>query len=317
MKVLIAYDGSGCSDAALDDLVRAGFPDRGEARVISIAESWSPSAFHAPDRDGTHRNWRSERPSQAEIRFEEKQLAEARTFANHAMRRLEKTLPKWHLNSHAAGGSPAREILDCAAEFDPDLIVVGSHGRSACGRIFLGSISQKVLTEARCSVRIARRGSGTELTPVKIIAGFDGSSGSQAVIDELLLRKWGAPCEVKLVTAVESVTPSTIGRFIPPKAIDLERADGPERQLVEQLAEDVLQRLNGCGLGASLSVRAGNPKQVLVEEAEKWNADCIFVGANGSSSLAERYILGTTSAAIAARSQRSVEAVRKRCDCDA
>ena len=38
----------------------------------------------------------------------------------------------------------------------PDLIVVGSHGRSALGRFMLGSVSQKVVTEAHCSVRVAR-----------------------------------------------------------------------------------------------------------------------------------------------------------------
>ena len=42
MKLLIAYDGSRCSDAALDDLTHAGLPGKGEAMVISVAEVWLP-----------------------------------------------------------------------------------------------------------------------------------------------------------------------------------------------------------------------------------------------------------------------------------
>lgn len=40
MKILIAYDGSSCAEAALDDLVRAGLPEAGEFLVISVAEVW-------------------------------------------------------------------------------------------------------------------------------------------------------------------------------------------------------------------------------------------------------------------------------------
>lgn len=42
MKLLIGYDGSRCSEAALDDLTHAGLPVKGEAMVISVAEVWLP-----------------------------------------------------------------------------------------------------------------------------------------------------------------------------------------------------------------------------------------------------------------------------------
>ena len=38
MKILIAYDGSPCADAALDDLRRAGLPCEAEAVVLSVAD---------------------------------------------------------------------------------------------------------------------------------------------------------------------------------------------------------------------------------------------------------------------------------------
>jgi hypothetical protein len=42
MKILIAYDGSDCAEAALDDLQRAGLPVEAEAQIITVAEVWLP-----------------------------------------------------------------------------------------------------------------------------------------------------------------------------------------------------------------------------------------------------------------------------------
>ena len=52
--------------------------------------------------------------------------------------------------------SPASTILEIADSWKPDLIVMGSHGRGAIGRLFLGSVSLRVATEAHTSVRITR-----------------------------------------------------------------------------------------------------------------------------------------------------------------
>ena len=42
MKILIAYDGSECADAALADLPRAGLPRQAEVIVLSVTETWLP-----------------------------------------------------------------------------------------------------------------------------------------------------------------------------------------------------------------------------------------------------------------------------------
>src|SRR5215467_8286329 len=39
-KVLIAYDGSKCADAALEDLRRAGLPAKAHVIVMSVIENW-------------------------------------------------------------------------------------------------------------------------------------------------------------------------------------------------------------------------------------------------------------------------------------
>jgi nucleotide-binding universal stress UspA family protein len=53
-------------------------------------------------------------------------------------------------------GDPRHAILDVAAEWDPDLIVLGSHGRKGLDRFLLGSVSESVVRHAPCSVEVVR-----------------------------------------------------------------------------------------------------------------------------------------------------------------
>lgn len=53
-------------------------------------------------------------------------------------------------------GHPADDICRYAAQHDVDLIVMGSHGRSALKRAILGSVSHAVVNTAGCAVTIVR-----------------------------------------------------------------------------------------------------------------------------------------------------------------
>ena len=311
MKLLVAYDGSRCSEAALDDVVRAGLPGDGEALVVSVAEVWLPPSTSNGKVTDIYLDADSERLIQKHYNKGKKIVAEAETFANHAKERLKRILPGWKVKSKAGYGSPAWEILTQAEDFKADLIVVGSHGRSAISRLILGSISQKVLTEAHCSVRIARGKIEVDPTPMRVVIGYDGSKGAQAAVEAVAERRWRDYSEIRLVAVTDPVTPSAIGRFVPPITHLVQEINQSEREWVEKLAENALITLRGGGFDASLHIHAGNPKQILVEEAERWNADCIFVGANAFGNRLERFLIGSTSAAVAARAHCSVEVVRR------
>ncbi len=310
MKVLVAYDGSRCSEAALDDLVRAGLPESCDLTVISVAENWlvPPTGAHEPAGISPE-----PQPEKAAPRYQEKDqkiVAEATILANHARDRIKRMFPKWRVTSEAAIGSPAGEILAKASEYEPDLIVVGAQGRSAINRFFLGSISQKVLTEAHCSVRVARGRIEVDPTPMRILIGFDGSKGARSAVDEVAKRPWREFSEIRLVTVLEDLTPTAIGRFIPPVATTIERVNESQRERMEKLADDAVKTFRSSTISATSHILAGNPKDILVEEAQRWNADCIFVGANAYGNRMERFLLGSTSAAVAARASCSVENVR-------
>lgn len=49
-------------------------------------------------------------------------------------------------------GDPGSTILRVAAELEPDLLVMGTHGRSGLGRLLVGSVAEKVMRKAPCPV---------------------------------------------------------------------------------------------------------------------------------------------------------------------
>lgn len=310
MKILIGYDGSACSHAALDDLRAAGLPEEDvEAVVISVAEVWLPENVNGNGTDLPDPYL--EKLTEKHRQKAKKVVAESETLARHARERLLKMFPAWKVKSEATFGSPAWEVLAKADEIKTDLIIVGSQGRTAVGRLLLGSISQKVLTEAECSVRVARGRIEVDPMPSRIIIGFDGSAGANAAVEAVAARFWREQSEVKLVAVTDPITPSAIGRFVPPIADWVEEANEGERAWLEKLAESSIQKLQEAGLKTTFFIEAGNPKQVLVEESERWHADSIFVGANRFGNRIERFLLGSVSAAVAARGHCSVEVVRK------
>lgn len=310
MKILVSYDGSACAEAAIDDLVRAGLPDEGEALVLSVAEVWLPPVN---DRSvtGIKLDAHTERMIQNHWKRAEKAVADAQEMANRAKARLQRIVPDWEITAEATYGSPAWEIITRSFRFKPDLIVAGSHGRSAISRLFLGSISQKVLTEARCSVRVARGRVEVDPAPMRILIGYDDSEGARAAVKAVAARKWRDETEVRLVTATDPIYPSMIEKVVPPTAHLIEEVNEGERRWAEKAGEKAMKILRKSGLKASLHVHPGNPKRILVDEAEKWHADSIFVGANAFGSRLERFLLGSTSASVAAHAHCSVEVVRK------
>ncbi len=156
MKILIAYDGSESADKGIDDLRRAGLPNEVDALVVSVAEVWLPPRSDNEALDDSVPLQIS--PALKRARARAAQIVkEAEELAERGSKRVKQIFPGWKVNHEATNGSPAHELLNRSSEWEPDLIVVGSLGRTALGRFVLGSVSQKVLTEAHTSVRVAHQ----------------------------------------------------------------------------------------------------------------------------------------------------------------
>jgi nucleotide-binding universal stress UspA family protein len=53
-------------------------------------------------------------------------------------------------------GDPGDQIVSAAEAEHIDMVIVGSHGRGAVGRLFLGSVSEHVVRNAPCPVLVVR-----------------------------------------------------------------------------------------------------------------------------------------------------------------
>jgi nucleotide-binding universal stress UspA family protein len=61
-------------------------------------------------------------------------------------------------------GDPATEIVRYGRDAGVDLIVMGTHGRTGVERLVLGSVAEKVLRDASCSVLVVKLPRGQPLT---------------------------------------------------------------------------------------------------------------------------------------------------------
>jgi len=311
MKILIGYDGSECADAALDDLNRAGLPPAGEFHIISVAEVWlpppPPSSYEIVE---DARNATSPAHLQRDSAKHCAAAKEVLTLAERARDRVQAMFPNWKVTVDSSCGSAAWELVATADEWKPDLIVVGSHGRTALGRFVLGSVSQRVLTESHCSVRIARGRLEPSNSHVRIVVGTDGSPASEEALKALAARNWPPQSEVKVVMVDDPIAPDFLGKVIPPVGKMIEEDRQEERAWVEKISKSSVDILRDAGIKVSCVLREGDPKQELCKAAEEWHADCIFVGSAGFSNRIERFVLGSISAAVAARAHCTVEVVR-------
>ncbi len=58
---------------------------------------------------------------------------------------------------HARLGDPAKTLLQMCADYNADMLIVGTHGRSGLDRMLDGSVAENVVRHAHCPVIVARR----------------------------------------------------------------------------------------------------------------------------------------------------------------
>jgi len=267
-KILIAYDGSECSDAALDDLKRSGLPESLDAILVTLADVLPPFAenpsVHIPHRVA-------------------KAIHAASRMGALAGMRLREDFPKWDVRLEVECAASAWSLVKIGVQDRPDLIIVGSHRHFvAGGRLILGSVSQRLLYDTQCSVRVARC-AGKRSGPIRIVVGFNGTPQADVAVDAVLSRAWPEGTKLRIVTANERVDSGVI--------------------------DAVAARLRGAHLETSHIFRSGKPASVLVQEALEWDADSIFLGTNNLHGY-QHLLHGSVAATVAAHAQCSVEVVR-------
>lgn len=236
-------------------------------------------------------------PEQGEIA-----LAAAREALGHCTAGLE---------TRVRHGHPAEEILREVEEHPTGLVVVGSRGRSAIARFFLGSVAERVVQHAPCPVLLARPLDG-ELR--KLLVGVDGSECAARALE--WVRQFPLPpdCQVRLVMVLPFLEDLIRTRmFTPPyPAGVLEANQHAEQQRKEGQAqlEQWTAVLNAAGRQADSEIRHGDPAVALLAAAQDWSADLIVVGSQGLGAI-ERFVMGSVSENVVRHASCSVLVVKQ------
>lgn len=181
------------------------------------------------------------------------------------------------------------------------------------GRLILGSVSNEVLNETSCSVRVARCPIKKVDSPIRIVLGFDGSPSARLVVHEAARRVWPAGSEAHVIAVHAHVRPVGVASILPMAAAIISEGLDEDLAKTQEMVEAAVEDLRaGAGLRVTSEIIEGDPKSVLIGEAKKFEADTIFVGSRGLQSGLKQLIVGSVSSAVVNGAHCSVEVVRER-----
>jgi nucleotide-binding universal stress UspA family protein len=278
MKLLIAADSAISTEVLVDAVGIRPWPEGTTAHVLSVVA----------DMDVPEEVWREAGYGKGAVRREMETRGEQVT---PVAKRLEEIgIPAEVV---VARGDARHLIPFYARKWSSDLIFVRAHVRKDLTHWMLGSVARAVVTSAPCTVQIVRDAPG-DRTPHngrRVLLATDGSEISAAAYRAVAERPWPRESEFRIVSVEE------------PWVIKSSRLE--PREAVTS-AEQVLA---SAGLKASGEVLSGNVKEVILEEARRWDADLIVVGSHGRRGF-KRFLLGSVSEAVAMNAHCSVVVVR-------
>lgn len=138
-QILVPVDFSECSRKALRYALALASQFGGAIRLIHVIEAaYVMGDFGAADYAAL----------EAELKTEaEKQLS------GLAESEIGSTVP---CTTTLCNGRPATEIAEAAREFEADLVVIATHGRTGLKHVLLGSVAENVVRHAPCPVLTVR-----------------------------------------------------------------------------------------------------------------------------------------------------------------
>jgi len=145
MKVLIAIDDSECSDLALQSVSQNCWTTGTQFIILTVIEPFSLQ--HT-----VNETYYLEAAAQAQEDYSEY----CKKFIDDKVDHLKSKFVESKVEGKVIEGDIASTIIQEAEDQDVDLIVLGSHGRRGLQKFLLGSVAEKVVSHAPCSVQIAK-----------------------------------------------------------------------------------------------------------------------------------------------------------------
>lgn len=270
MKILLPVDGSPLSDVAVAFVAHRPAPggERLEIDLLNVQPPIPPRAGRAVDAD-IARAWHE---------------AEAGKVLRPAVDVLQAAQlePAWF---HRVG-YPGVVIAEWAEEHASDLIVMGSHGRTAAKNLIFGSVTQTVLSYTSVPLLVLRAPRLPTRASLRVGIAVDGSDCSLAAARFVVehLGFFGPRARFALLHVVDRAEPSEpapAGRRAAP-AIEASKA---EALACERVVAPAHQLFVAAGQEVERVCATGHPGIEIADWARKAGLDLLVMGSHGRGSL--------------------------------
>lgn len=196
------------------------------------------------------------------------------------------------VSSRFLTGVPWDQIVETLSA-DPafDLAVMGTHGRTGLGRVLLGSVTEKVVRHAPCSV-LAVRPHGEANVFKHILCPVDFSDDSRTALERAAELSAPTGAQITLLNVIE---PPVTYSGEPPVSDYLGDIEKGSTQLLAEWASNLSSRL---AVPVTTEIRIGNAGgQTLAYLHAHPELDLVVVGSHGRTGI-RRALLGSVAEKI-------------------
>lgn len=197
--------------------------------------------------------------------------------------------------TEVVAGDPAEEIVAAARRNHSDLICMATRGRSAIGRAFLGSVTDRVLHSCEIPMLIIRPRDGRNGAPVPapvetVVVGLDGSGFAESALEYGIRLASQIPARLVLLRATAAAvrTSAWVEETIFPAHDFIQSLGEQARHYLERMAE----RAASAGIEPEIHVGPQTAPAELVGAAARYPSPLMVLATRGRSGLS-RWVLGS------------------------
>ena len=217
----------------------------------------------------------------------------------------DKTL--YHGTAEIVVGTPAKSIVEYAANSGVDLIVMGTHGRGGMAHVLLGSVAERVVRTAACPVVTIRQAPAQTIARILVPTDFSETSDGALEYAYQLAEQFGASLQLLHVLDDPFVTEGLAAEAYMTEAPVLRTAMLRDAQ--EKLARRAVARKPGA-LTIDTEVLFGHGAKTIAEYAATTAADLIVMGTHGRTGMAH-LLLGSVAERVVRMATCPVFTVRQ------
>ncbi len=278
MKIILAVDGSPCSQKAEVALRTLPLPESVQLKIVTVC----PSAdLHAM----------SSVPETIQLLVDQCR-GQALALLNEVAARCQQWCPQ--IETELLDGHPVREVVLAADRDRADLIVVGARGQGVVSRFFLGSVSDGIAQQAHCSVLVVRHNGDEEVAepPVvrRILLAYDASPVAEAAAWKLA----SLPLTSEHTVLIRSVIERAPYAGLPVAATVYELLRNELEPQIDRIADALRKKTPHV---SSTMFVAAHVADDLIDAASKQKIDLVVMGSTGKTAW-ERMFLGSVTTRV-------------------